>query len=231
LSTDPPLCFRTKKHKNYIKVNKKVYICRMKTQLMPVIHMVNQNQVLTNVRTCIDCGIEKVWIINHVVTINDLIDCAKRVKREYPSLWVGVNMLGNSPKESLRMDTGFDGLWCDGVVPSEYKRNFKGLFFGGVAFKYQPQPKDLREACEWAKLTTDVATTSGTATGKPADINKIRLIREYLGDHPMAIASGVSVENINDYKGVVDYLLVASSITTTGEIIIKDKLVELKNKI
>jgi hypothetical protein len=203
----------------------------MKTELIPVIHMLNQNQVLTNVKTCIDCGIEKVFIINHVVTINDLIDCAKRVKLEYPNLWVGINMLGNTTKESLRMNTGFDGLWCDGVVPSEYQRNFKGVFFGGVAFKYQPQPKDLKEACEWAKLTTDVATTSGTATGKAADINKVLSVREYLGEHPMAIASGVSVNNIDDYKGIVNYLLVASSITTFGEMIVKEKLVELKNKL
>ena len=203
----------------------------IRTELIPVIHMLNQNQVLTNVKTCIDCGIEKVFIINHVVTINELIDCAKRVKLEYPNLWVGINMLGNTTKDSLSMNTGFDGLWCDGVVPSDYQRNFKGMFFGGVAFKYQPQPKDLKEACEWAKLTTDVATTSGSATGKAADINKILAIRGYLYSHPMAIASGVSVNNIEDYKGIVDYLLVASSITTFGEMIVKEKLKELKNKL
>ena len=47
----------------------------------------------------------------------------------------------------------------------------------------------------------------------------------------MAIASGVSVDNIESYKGIVDYLLVASSITTSGEMIIKDKLKELVEKI
>ena len=43
----------------------------------------------------------------------------------------------------------------------------------------------------------------------------------------MAIASGVSIGNIENYKGVVDYLLVASSITSASEIIYKDKLLEL----
>jgi hypothetical protein len=43
----------------------------------------------------------------------------------------------------------------------------------------------------------------------------------------MAIASGVSIDNIENYKGVVDYLLVASSITSRSEIIYKDKLLEL----
>ena len=204
----------------------------MKSELIPVIHMLNQNQVMTNVKTCVDCGIEKVFIINHVVTIEDLLQCANQVKLKYPNLWVGVNMLGYTTEMSLLLDSGLDGLWCDGVVDKHpVKRNFKGMFFGGVAFKYQPQPKDLNFACYWAKMTTNVATTSGVATGKAADINKILTIREYLGNHPMAIASGVSADNIDSYKGIVDYLLVASSITTKGEMIIKEKLLELKEKL
>lgn len=218
--------------RNKCKIIKYKYKTPMKTELIPVIHMLNENQVMTNVKTCIECGINKVFIINHVVSIEDLLNCSKKVKLKYPNLWVGVNMLGYKTDISLLLDTGLDGLWCDGVVNEHpVKRNFKGMFFGGVAFKYQPQPKDLNLACYWAKMTTDVATTSGTATGKPADINKILKIRDYLGDHPMAIASGVSIDNIESYKGIVDYLLVASSITTKGEMIIKEKLIELKSKI
>ena len=58
-------------------------------------------------------------------------------------------------------------------------------------------------------------------------MHKIKLIREYLGDHPMAIASGVSIENILSYNDIVDFLLVASSITDRNEFIIKEKLDEL----
>ena len=86
-------------------------------------------------------------------------------------------------------------------------------------------------ACEDSKQATDVSCTSGPGTGKEADIEKIKSIREYLGNHPMAIASGVSVENIEQYKDVVNYLLVASSITSKGEMIIKEKLLELKSKL
>lgn len=207
----------------------------MKTEIIPVIHMLNENQVLTNVKTCVECGIEKVFLINHVVTINDLLKCSARVKQEYPNLWVGINMLGQPTETSISLEPqGVDGLWCDATITPERAksyRNFKGMFFGGLAFKYQPQPKDLKAACEEAILATDVATTSGTGTGRPADVQKIKDIRSYLGNHPMAIASGVSVHNIDNYKGLADYLLVASSITTSGEMIIKDKLIELKNKL
>jgi hypothetical protein len=205
----------------------------MKTELIPVIHMVNQNQVMTNVKTCVESGVQKIFIINHQTTSNELISCANKVKETYPNLWIGLNMLDVQAKDGILYEFDFDGLWCDqSIKPDDYKwRKFKGMLFSGLAFKYQPQPKDLQLACQESILTSDVSTTSGSGTGKAADISKILQIREYLGNHPMAIASGVNQDNIYLYKGVVDYLLVASSITSKGEIIYKDKLEELLNKL
>lgn len=202
---------------------------KVNTELIPVIHMVNENQVLTNVETCLSCGIEKVFIINHQTTSEELIKCAKRVKETYPGLWVGINMLDKCVEDAILYEFDFDGLWCDQSIKLEdYKyRKFKGMLFTGLAFKYQPQPKDIELACKESILTSDVSTTSGPGTGKSADINKILELRKHLGDHPMAVASGVNSTNIDSYKGVVDYLLVASSVTSASEIIYKDKLLEL----
>lgn len=201
----------------------------MKTEIIPVIHMINQNQVLTNVRTCVDSGIEKIFIINHQTSNDELIKCATRVKNEFPNLWIGLNMLDVQLEDAILYDFDFDGLWCDQTLTVEVSKNrkFKGLIFSGLSFKYQPQPKDLEESCKEAIFATDVATTSGVGTGKSADINKILKIHEYLDGHPMAIASGVNKDNILSYKGLVDYLLVASSITSKSEIINKDELIEL----
>jgi len=207
----------------------------MKTEIIPVIHMTSSNQVLENVATCINCGIEKVFLINHVVSAHEVLMVAREVKKQYPTLWVGINMLGVRTENAIMLDDpAIDGLWCDASISMEESlcRQFKGMFFGGLAFKYQPQPKDLEAACREAMLTTDVATTSGSATAKAAAVEKITTIRGYLGDHPMAIASGVSAENISDYIGLVNYLLVASSITDRrNEMIIEEKLRELKSKL
>ena len=192
--------------------------------------MIDENQVLTNVETCIECGVKKVFLINHAVSTEDLLKCAFRVKKEYPNLWVGINMLNVPTHIALQnLFEGIDGLWCDATITSTQAksvRNFNGLFFGGLAFKYQPQPIDLEFACKDAMKATDVATTSGDGTGEEANIEKIKNIRTFLGNHPMAIASGVSVENVDNYKVIVNYLLVASSITS-DEIIIKDKLISI----
>lgn len=207
----------------------------MKTELIPVIHMINESQVLDNVEICHRNGIEKVFIINHVVSIQDLLKCSTKVKEKYPNMWVGVNMLGIPTHIALSNPlTGIDGLWCDATISNEQAkkvRNFKGMFFGGLAFKYQSQPTDLESACEEATLATDVATTSGSGTGSAPTTVKINNIRGFLKEHPMAIASGVSVDNIDSYKGIVNYLLVASSITDKDEMIIESKLVELKSKL
>jgi len=202
----------------------------MKTEIIPVIHMVNTNQVMTNIKICLNAGIKKVFLINHHVDIDALLDCALNVKTLHPELWIGVNLLGESAQDAIKRDLELDGLWCDQSITPEYakqNRKFKGVLFGGLAFKYQPQPADLEEACKEAALITDVATTSVAATAKAADISKILTIHEYLDGHPMAIASGVSANNILSYKGLVDYLLVASSITSRSEMIYEDKLIEL----
>lgn len=199
------------------------------SEIIPVIHMINEKQVSQNVETCLKCNIKKIFIINHVVTIEDLKRCAINVKNKHPNLWVGINMLGSPVQESLNLDINIDALWIDETIENDHskQRQFKGMVFGGLAFKYQPQPKDLKESCLNVIKNTDVATTSGEGTGKAANINKIKLIRSFLGNHPMAIASGVSIENIHLYKDIVDYLLVASSITSKEEFIIEEKLLEL----
>lgn len=202
----------------------------MKTEIIPVIHMLTHNQVIQNIDLCLRCGIKKVFLINHGLATDELLKTADIVKSTYKDLWVGVNMLGKTTEEALATDLKLDGLWCDATISSanaKLVRQFKGLFFGGLAFKYQPQPTDLQAACDDAKLATDVATTSGPGTGKPASVKKITDLRTMLVDHPLAIASGVSIENIETYKGVVNYLLVASSITDYNEMIIEAKLIEL----
>lgn len=210
----------------------------MKTEIIPVIHMITEEQVFTNVDTCIKCGIEKVFIINHVVEVDELLNCACKVKNTYPDLWVGVNMLGLTAEQALiRSPIGINGIWSDSSLELHQSHLFKkhnpfgAMFFGGLAFKYQPQPTDLLTACNHATLLTHVATTSGEGTGKSPTTYKIKLIREYLGEHPMAIASGISSENIHLYKDLANYLLVASSITDKNEMIIEEKLIELKSKL
>lgn len=222
--------------------------------IVPVIHILNWEQTKYNVDLCVNNGINKVFLINHSVgydSLDKLTNFAGAIKTTYPELWVGCNYLQLSTREAMtyvknlnsKNFTQIDGLWTDNAhisvedaslneadLINAHKIN--GLYFGGVAFKYQKQPKpeDLKWVCENAMKYVDVITTSGPATGVGPSINKIVEIRNYIGDHKLAIASGINKSNIKDFSDYVDYFLVASSITNNStELIDEKKLIELVN--
>ena len=200
--------------------------------IIPVIHCVDWNQVNYNLDICSRNGIEMVFLINHthksdaVVTLSSLVHMAKL---KYPKIKIGVNFLQLDTKESIELCEMIhaDAIWSDYEGTSN--RNIP--FFGAVAFKYQKHvPNDkLEEVCLEAIKNMDVITTSGPATGQPASIEKIKLIRQYIGNHKLAIASGINTGNKKIFEKYADYLLVASSITDSNEMIDEDKLINLIN--
>jgi len=83
----------------------------------------------------------------------------------------------------------------------------------GVAFKYQRPVEDLASAARIAMRYMDVVTTSGPGTGIAAEREKIVAMREATGDFPLAIASGITPDNVGDYLEVADCFLVATGIS------------------
>jgi predicted TIM-barrel enzyme len=77
--------------------------------------------------------------------------------------------------------------------------------------------RDLAKAARRAAPWIDVVTTSGPGTGKAAAPAKVRAMKEALGEHPLALASGVTPENVTDYLPWVDGFLVATGISYTFE--------------
>lgn len=204
-------------------------------RIIPVIHLVNTKQLLRNIDTCLNNNIKHVFIINHLTDYNDVINNASLIKETFPKLWVGVNILDMQPSVSLKIDLPFDGIWIDKTLTLTDVENkiFKGDIFSGLNFKYQKQfsGKDLEDQIQIIKQTSTIACTSGAGTGKEASIEKIKNIKELLGDFPLALASGVSSNNIENYLPYVDNFLVASSITDNNEIIKDFLLKDLVSKI
>lgn len=198
--------------------------------IVPVIHGLNWSQVKTNLEICQRNGIEMVFLINHrpsAEAVSDLSNWVKQAKLDFPMIKIGVNFLQLETIDSINTSQkiGADAIWTD--YPGTASRTIP--LFGPVAFKYQKHVPDyeLESVCKEAMKNMDVITTSGPATGKPASIEKIKSIRSYIGDFPLAIASGVNIENKKLFEPLVDYLLVASSITDNNELIVESKLQEL----
>jgi len=217
------------------------------SKIIPVIHTINLEQVQYNTHLCHNNGINDVFLINHIIhnwkrASFDFFNYLNWIKETYPDMNVGVNYLQlptlDAIKETERI--GFDYLWADKSYINKntlheallIKENISNVkYFGCVAFKYQKPEEDLEWTCKTATTFMDVVTTSGEATANAPSIEKIRAMKQYIGDIPLAIASGITPENKSSYEEWVDYFLVASSITGDGEMIIENRLKDLiKNK-
>ena len=124
-----------------------------------------------------------------------------------------------------------DAYWADDACIDEDGANIEakeieaarassgwdGLYFGGTAFKKQREvdPSRYGDAAREACPFMDVIATSGVATGQEADLGKIEIFRAAIGDHPMALASGISPDNALAYADV-DCFMVATGINEPG---------------
>lgn len=221
---------------------------------LPVIHPVSESIALSSIQTAVEAEADGIWLINQMGmrSPDELLAFIPQVHRFFPNLWIGVNLLGTPPDKMIGCikDLPVGGIWSDNAKIDEYndeqpdgiafreareKWGWKGLYFGGVAFKYQSEVPDhllpvaARKAAPWM----DVITSSGPKTGVAAPVEKAIALREGAGDHPIALSSGVSPENIDGFLPYVDAYLVASAIETEeySGILVPERTTLLSQKI
>jgi predicted TIM-barrel enzyme len=95
----------------------------------------------------------------------------------------------------------------------------EAVLTGGVHMKYT-RPRDGRsfvEALRSARGKVDGVNITGPATGVLADVEHIRVARAELGDYPLGLASGVSVDNVERVLGLIDYAIVGTSLKSADD--------------
>lgn len=202
---------------------------------LPVVHPVSWDAALTAVEQVHAVGAPGLFLINQGLGTRDVLRLILEVRRRHPELWVGVNLLGHPPAEALELaleacEGRLDGLWSDNAgieedAPPELqpaglafaaarqRLGWRGLYFGGVAFKYQRPvaAANLPAAARAAAPYLDLLCTSGPGTGQKADVEKIAALHS-AGALPLALASGVTVENVADYLPYVSAFLIGTGI-------------------
>jgi predicted TIM-barrel enzyme len=197
--------------------------------LLPVIHVEDEGQAVREARIAREAGCDGVFLINHAVSSEELLSIHETVAREFSDWWVGVNCLDLSPVEVFdAISDKVDGVWVDNahiderteqqpfaecIFAARQRSGWQGLYFGGVAFKYQREVENLAAATKLAARYMDVVTTSGPSTGESASVEKIARMKSALGSFPLAIASGITPENVSDYLPFADCFLVATGIS------------------
>jgi hypothetical protein len=219
--------------------------------LLPVVHPIDQATALASVQVACDAGVKGVFLINQGMTSEDVLALVMTVRERWPALWVGINLLGEPPPRVLSWglqacDRRLDGIWADNghveegaetqpvamaMVNARRTFDWAGLYFGGVAFKYQREvPTDsLARAAAMARPYMDVVCTSGPGTGKAADVAKVIAMRDGLGrDGSLALASGVTADNVAGYLPYVDAYLVGTGIERSFGVLDPDKVARLQ---
>ena len=212
--------------------------------IVPVIHALDERQVARNLDVAFGEGAPGALLINHDYDVETFLPVVRGARERWPDAWLGVNFLAVTGADAFPVlgqlaETGcrIDAYWADdariderladGAHQPEAARiaavressGWRGLYFGGVAFKKQREvaPDDYAtaatRACDWM----DVVTTSGVATGHAARASKVATFRDACGDRALALASGVTSENFSTFDGLIDCALVATGINAPGD--------------
>jgi uncharacterized protein len=222
--------------------------------LLPVVHPVGRSEALASVEVAVKAGVQGVFVINQGMSEKQVLALMMEIRGLHPKLWVGVNLLGFSPEEILERglqsgDGRLDGIWSDDAhieedaaqqpraaafVEARRAVNWKGLYFGGVAFKYQREVPDAK--LDWAARVAsgymDVVCTSGPGTGQEARVDKVAAMRAGLGpDAALALASGVTPENVDRFLPHVDAYLVGTGIEASLGVLDGERVAALHRRI
>lgn len=210
----------------------------MTKQVFAVVHVQDRDQAYRNLRVAEDTGCDGVFLISHdAIFSHDLWSLYFQMRRS-SRLLLGINQLcldagtamieAHTRSQSVGLRVSM--LWTDnykntaGTCPDQVRDYQLRLhkdslqYFGGVAFKHQLEEHlrgdELVRETRAAAQHVDVLTTSGVATGTAPDLDKIRTMRDALGPNKkLAIASGVTPENVEIFLPYVDSFLVATGIS------------------
>lgn len=152
---------------------------------IPVIHAESLDQVQRNTRIAFENGADGIFLINHSISSEQLLDIYVKIRDQYPHSWIGLNLLGLSPLNAVEMiPDNADGLWLDdggyddrlcnprlNAMKVSFKltakANWKGLLFGGLAFKGQRPVDNLEQATQSLSQEVDVITTAAQLLDNP----------------------------------------------------------------
>ena len=196
---------------------------------LAVVHAVSEAQALANARIAREGGADGIFLINHAITSDVLLRCYEAVMAEMPGLWIGLNCLDLGRSAIGVIPQTVAGLWTDNAGIEEggvdctvsarrfadlrQKCGWKGVYFGGTAFKYQEPVRNVAAVAAAAIPFVDVITTSGEETGVAPEVGKIATMKRAIGDYPLAIASGITAANVRSFMPFADCFLVATGIS------------------
>lgn len=208
-------------------------------EVYPVVHINDTAIAIKQGELALGLGADGIYLIDHNGETEPIFETMAQIRANCPDSFIGINLLGYSTDAVYRMvgrvSSGNrlllpSAVWVDNVEqnredPVSFLKQKNGLpglnsvrLLGGIAFKYTgtftEDPECAAAEVKRLREAVDVITTSGAGTGKAPTIEKLRAVKQAAGNKPVAVASGISAQNIREFVGLVDQILVSSSIET-----------------
>lgn len=211
-------------------------------KVFPVVHINESGEAVTQATHALDLGADGVYLINHWGNTEELFDTFNKLDIAKPKAFIGMNLLDLRPLDACRVMKNLhdrnslqripNSLWADNALTEtrncetlNYIRQVGGMesmsYLGGISFKYTTtyteEPMLAYNLTLAALDRVDVVTTSGAGTGTPPTVAKIAAMKSAASNagKPLAVASGIDSNNIGNFEGIVDEVLVSSSVETT----------------
>jgi hypothetical protein len=198
-------------------------------QVWPVIHLRSLDLGIENAQITADSGCPGVFLISMDGNDESIDPIADSIKTRLPNLLVGVNYLTKTAEAAIArsLKAGHHATWADGAgirsdedsaLPARCAALLAGRkdhqFFASFDFKYQRKDPNPPRAARMALDLGFVPTTSGMKTGSAPVPAKLAAIRDEIGiEAPLAVASGITPDNVASLGPYLSHILVATGIS------------------
>lgn len=169
---------------------------------------------------------------NYFGDVNDCEEVLRWLSESHPEAIYGVNILGNY-RAAFRLAAKYGAKFvqidsvCGHLKPerdTEYaeqlaaeRRSVDVVLLGGVRFKYQPvhSGRTLEEDLRIGMERCDAIVCTGEGTGIPTPLGKVEEFKSVVGDFPVIVGAGVTLESAADTFRLSDGAIVGSWLKDT----------------
>lgn len=173
------------------------------------------------------CGVDAVLVENYFGSARDCETVMRELRDRMPGIIYGVNILGDYPHAfRLAEDFGAQFIQIDSVcghLPpasdaalakdlQQFRAHSDAAVLGGVRFKYQPvrSGRTLEEDLKLGMERCDAIVVTGEGTGLATPMGKILEFRQIVGDFPLIVGAGVTIDTVQESLAACDGAIVGS---------------------
>ena len=172
-------------------------------------------------------GVDAILVEDYFGSRDDMEEFLGWLKKNRPNICFGVNYLQSyvvSYQLALKYRAKFiqhdsvsghltvsEELEFEQTIMPFYSKR-KVFVIGGVRFKYQPlrSERSLEDDLKAAMTRCDAICVTGSRTGEPTSIEKIKEYRSFIGNFPLIVGAGLTPENVKESLVYADGGIVGS---------------------